>query len=233
MKVRYWLPKRLGPTLLSILVREFGVTRTPDDRPDVVDRLFATLADGRRRRVLAILGDRSAPVPVDRLAALVAAEEGGRSVDAVGETGPADVVGEKRRRVRLTLVHSTLPALEDVGLVVRSGTGVAVVSGVLEIPTFDRLLSTPEPVLRAFANVRRRRALSVLTTRDSPVDPRTLAAEIADSDADTDAVLTTLVHVHLPCLADTGLIEYDRGRVAAREVPIDPEPLAADLRLAV
>lgn len=110
--------------------------------------------------------------------------------------------------------------------------GVAAVSAVLEEPAIDRLLATPAPVLRALADARRRWVLAALAARESPVDVRTLAVEVAGSDADVDAVLTMLVHVHLPHLADVGLVDYGDGRVTAAEQPVDHETLT-NIRLAV
>jgi len=70
---------------------------------------------------------------------------------------------------------------------------------------------------RMLAAERRRTALAVLAGRTGPVDLEDLAAEIAarerertGSDGDSPGrVATTLHHVHLPQIADLGIIDYD------------------------
>lgn len=72
------------------------------------------------------------------------------------------------------------------------------------------------------ANERRQALISVLATRDGPVDVDELTRAIAALETSTDAtdvdeadlrrVRLTLHHVHLPKMADRGVISYDRNR---------------------
>jgi predicted transcriptional regulator len=88
-------------------------------------------------------------------------------------------------------------------------------------------------------DVRRRHVLSVLSGRQSAMDVESLSDAVAAREYDADPsvlsestiheVHVTLHHVHLPKLADSGLIEYDRDdrTVETTEttdgVPIDIE----------
>lgn len=65
---------------------------------------------------------------------------------------------------------------------------------------------------RLLANERRRAVLATLDDRAASVDLDDLAAQVATQEgdeADTDQIKITLHHVHLPKLADAGVIEYD------------------------
>lgn len=64
---------------------------------------------------------------------------------------------------------------------------------------------------------RRRAALHVLAARTAPVALADLAAAVAAREAaDADAVAEALHHVHLPKLADAGVVDYDEAdRIAA------------------
>lgn len=101
----------------------------------------------------------------------------------------------------------------------------------------------PDLLFRVLSHVRRRYVLFYLRDRDA-----TSLDELADvvagwTTADTDAlttprrrerVLIDLDHVHLPMLADAGLVAYDRdaGEVTRREVP-DAVDRLLDVALAV
>lgn len=65
---------------------------------------------------------------------------------------------------------------------------------------------------RALADERRRQILSILVEKTLPMDAQTLAKTLADRAGtdDTDRILIMCYHVHLPLLADAGLIEYSR-----------------------
>lgn len=86
------------------------------------------------------------------------------------------------------------------------------------------------------ANERRQALLSVLATRGGPVDVDELTRAIAALETSTDAtdvdesdlrrVRLTLHHVHLPKMADYGVISYDRNHrmVALADGLIDASP---------
>ncbi|WP_247731661.1 DUF7344 domain-containing protein [Halovivax limisalsi] len=87
--------------------------RLPVDPTDVSTpafaRLFRTLSQPRRRLVLAALGARETPLSLDELARDVAAAETAREPDSVS----APTVD----RIRISLVHSHLPALSAADVV--------------------------------------------------------------------------------------------------------------------
>ncbi|WP_135829866.1 DUF7344 domain-containing protein [Halorussus halobius] len=70
---------------------------------------------------------------------------------------------------------------------------------------------------------RRRHALYVLYRRTEPTTVRDLAdAVAAECGVDLARVTADLAHVHLPKLADAGLVEYDReGGTVALDDPSD------------
>lgn len=191
--------------------------------------VIETLVDGRRRRILAVLLDRTSPVTEEDLAAHLAATERGTSMP--------DPTDEATQSCRIELDHVHLPALEDAGLVVRNeaaGTVATTDHPVFEDPTFERLLRTEadgwDDVLANLADERRRTVLSVLEDRDAPVGTEDLARAVAarDGPADPETVAdlrVSLSHVHLPKLADADLIGYDRdtGRAAYVGHPALPD----------
>lgn len=69
------------------------------------DELFTVLGSERRRILIAVLGERSAPVTTDALAEAVASRE------------VTDPTGDLVERVRVSLYHVHLPKLDDAGLV--------------------------------------------------------------------------------------------------------------------
>lgn len=83
-----------------------------------------------------------------------------------------------------------------------------------------------DAVFRAVGNHRRRQVLACLSEQHPRVLPD-LAADVAAREQSTadvasatvDRVRVSLYHVHLPTLADAGLVRYDRdeGSVALRE----------------
>lgn len=215
------------------MVAEFP---TSDQPPSVFD----ALADRRRRIVLAELSERDRPVPIGDLAAAVADAEG--------------VADPDTDRVRLSLHHVHLPLLVDAGLIDRdreAGTVSAAAHPALEGAWLSAVLDgsdreAADRLFRALANPRRRSVLAILTDRDDAVSVGALAAALAsresdgsnggaDGDREVDAVRIDLVHVHLPALADAGIIAYDprQGTVAGlsdspdRPAWIDAGPIAA------
>lgn len=63
---------------------------------------------------------------------------------------------------------------------------------------------------RILASDRRRLALDALAERESPVSVEGLAVQIVDDDSEEefDRVVVALHHVHLPMLADAGVVDY-------------------------
>lgn len=178
------------------------------DRNAVLERLI----DHRRRRILSVLLDRSAPMPVEDLAARVAAAEG---AGALGDVDP-----ETTERVEIDLYHVHIPALADVDLVEwdrEEGTVVTTDHPALADPAFRQFVETEadvDGVLDCLSDPRRRRALAVLD-EEGPMTRAELAHEVAteetggtSSDSFED-VLVGLHHVDLPKLEDAGLVECD------------------------
>lgn len=181
--------------------------------------LLAQLADHRKRFVLGYVLDRApSTVPVDELATrLVALER------------PVDESDDHRRRCRIALRHSLLPALDDAELIERVGDGSEIratdrlsleadfVDAVrnLDAPTDERL----DVLLDALADRRRRIVLSILEDRNGAITTRALSRAVAAreegvadgdvTDDGVDAVRVSLVHAHLPLLRDASLVDYD------------------------
>lgn len=92
-------------------------------------------------------------------------------------------------------------------------------------------------VIRCLAASRRRSILGFLRGRTAPVSVRTAATIVAADERGEppvdvtrpvrDSVRTDLVHVHLPRLADLGLVRWDRadGTVAPTDHPAFADPL--------
>lgn len=91
---------------------------------------------------------------------------------------------------------------------------------------------TLNSVFRAVKNQRRRRVLSLLLGRPSPVDVEDLCVELAAmeeetslrsvSDESVQSMRTDLHHVHLPILEETALVRWDRTAetVTTSEAPV-------------
>lgn len=74
-----------------------------------------------------------------------------------------------------------------------------------------------DAVFETLASERRRNALYVLYQSAGPLSVSTLAEEVAELEgADAERVATALFHVHLPKLADIGVVEYDTDDEAVR-----------------
>ena len=80
--------------------------------------------------------------------------------------------------------------------------------------------ASPSAVYEMLADERRRRTLAVLAGASLPMDVRTLARRVAaEGDGRTaettgepvDRVHVSLYHVHLPKLADLGVVDYKTG----------------------
>jgi DNA-binding transcriptional ArsR family regulator len=75
-----------------------------------------------------------------------------------------------------------------------------------------------EETMNALADDQRRELLSHLVERDCKGGVRVsdLADRVSDGDEDEDCVYTRLRHVHLPRLADGGIVSYDRSAETVR-----------------
>lgn len=183
------------------------VPRPSNDTPtDVLE----ALSKGRCRRVIAALDERS-PVSEDELARLIAASE--------RVTDPADVGEQRAKTVRTELRHVQLPQLAEAGLVAwNRDAGTVAASRVL--PDDDRrtVVEMHDDVwnglFECLASRRRRAALDALR-EEGPMTEVALAREVArreDGTTPSDDVLISLDHVHLPMLAEAGLVEVDSDR---------------------
>lgn len=180
--------------------------------------VLKALTDGRRRRLLALLLDRTDPVDEEELAVHLAAAEHGTSLLRVDETTVEPI--------RSDLQHVQFPVLEDANLVVRdanAGTVTTTDHPALQDPKLRHIVETEvddwDAVLECLASRRRRIVLSVLVAREPPVGRTTLMSAVAAREQDgpvdpgevepTRNLRVDLHHVHLPKLADAGLIDYD------------------------
>lgn len=191
--------------------------------------LFRALADPKRRIVLdSLVGRAPEPVSVDRI------------VESLTAT-PPDGVGLGESDARIALHHDVLPSLSSAGLVAYDPNRELV-----EIPddgasdaTLQKLLagldavSDPQlnAVFDAFTHDRRRTVCDVLRRTNGWIDVESLAQVVAVREADDrpaavspavmDRVTVSLVHAHLPALADAELVAYDEttGRVSDRGHP--------------
>ncbi|MFD1564914.1 hypothetical protein ACFR99_15355 [Haloarchaeobius amylolyticus] len=201
----------------------------------VRDEFFDALADTRRRTVLRLV-HRQSP---DR----IGKDDLARHLAAVTmDKRSAEVTDEDHRQALVDLHHRLVPALIDVGLLEESDDGTVALGehAAFDDPHLEAVVSTRhgaddatlDAVFRALADEHRRAILSILVDADRPLETETLARRIAARKAETtarevardrvDEVLTSLVHVHVPMLADASLVEYDpeTGRVADGDQPI-------------
>lgn len=172
---------------------------------------FQGLTSRRRRRILAILVDGTDRVPVRELANRLAAVEEG--------VAPMNVPDGTTDAVRVDLRHVHLPALANVGLLdwdETDGTVAAADHPAFEDPAFRHLVETRsdvDDVVACLSSERRRLVLAILQLHDEPVSTAELAEQVAahepDPTPDVADVRVALHHVHLPKLADVGLVEHD------------------------
>jgi len=205
-------------------------TTTDGESGDVLDALFAALADDRRRRLLGILRHEApGAVTEGELATRLATLPDDRpSVAGTGEAGPG--TADPHQRVRVRLRHTHLPKLAAAGLIERDADGNVVAAtghpayrdpGVCEAldGRVDADSGSLDALFAALADGRRRAILDVLSHQVGPIHTETLARELdardgdaPESDVPGDAVEDALVglrHVHLPRLSGAGLIDYD------------------------
>lgn len=209
-----------------------------------VPATLSVLADRRDRRLLAFLWDRSEPVTERTLAAEVAAGTG-----TSRGASPEEV-----RSARLRLVNASLPKLRSVGLIDwdrAEGTVTTTSHPAFSDTQLEQFLAGDPDELAALATLarheRRRVVLAALAGHDGSAALDDLAVTVAVQERDhagtdgTDDVLASLYHVHLPALADAGLVEFDPDeRTAAYDPPafdwspgLEPDGLFSGLALAV
>ncbi|WP_226041522.1 hypothetical protein [Natrinema sp. DC36] len=186
------------------------------------DERFDALADASRRAVLRIAQERSpAGIEKNDLAFRLAA--------VISDTQLASVSEDEHQRALVELHHRLVPQLVDAGFLAETDDGSVVPTehSAFDDPHCERIVSgyhdadreTLDAVFRALADERRRTVLSVLSNQYHPIGTETLARDVAAREAETtaravprdhvDDVEASLVHVHLPLLADAGLIGDD------------------------
>lgn len=186
--------------------------------------MFETLADGTARRALRSLLQRG-PTSVAALARELAADE------AVASSDPGEL--------HLELRHVRLPAMASVSLVRwdrEGGTLRPSDHPALEDDALRRTVASDAPVddvLEALADDRRRLVLAVLHAYGGPIDRQTVRQRVAELEApgserdpEPDGDLgVALAHVHVPKLADAGLVRgsTERGTLEYLDHP-DVEP---------
>ncbi|WP_049924990.1 DUF7344 domain-containing protein [Halopiger goleimassiliensis] len=196
-------------------------TSAPSGRSaDARTECFQSLADPTRRAIVRLAHERS-PEGIGKrdLATKIAAVTSDEASDAVTD--------DQHRRALLECHHSALPALRDAGLVTVVDETVRTTDHWLyDHPTFDAVVAGPtdddedlDAVYEALADERRRTVLSVLGAQYHPISTETLARDVAAREAGTTerdvsservaSVRTSLVHAHLPLLAECGLVTYD------------------------
>jgi hypothetical protein len=102
-----------------------------EDESLPVDQVFGLLKNGRRRLVLAYVGQRDAPIAIEELAEYVAASEH----DEVA----SQLDTEKRRRTYVSLYHGHLPMMDDLDAVDFDASSRQVAAGE-RFQTFERYL---------------------------------------------------------------------------------------------
>ena len=171
--------------------------------------VFDVLASERRRILLSVLRDRKGAISEWDLAAEVATRETGGNPDA----GEID-------RVRTTLVHAHLPKLERADMIRRGPDGriALAADSPVRTPRFQMLLRTAGSWdIDILSDRRRREILSVLAESRGQLELEELAGlltpeEREDSVEEDDEMRISLHHVHLPKLANAGIVEYDPER---------------------
>lgn len=201
----------------------------------VRDERFDVLADASRRTVLRIVRERS-PAGIDKndLAFRLAA--------VISDNRLASVSEDEHQRALVELHHCLVPQLVDAGFLAETDDGSVVPAehSPFDDLRFERIVSgnhdadreALDAVFRALADERRRTVLSVLSDQYQPIGTETLARDVAAREAETterevsrdrvDDVEASLVHVHLPLLADATLIGHDdeTGRVSYEGHPV-------------
>ncbi|WP_247000509.1 DUF7344 domain-containing protein [Halosolutus gelatinilyticus] len=192
-----------------------------------LNTVYRAMASPRRREIVRFVAERS-PAPVGK-------DELSRRVAAVLTDSRTD----DDRRVRVELHHRDLPALKNAGVIAETDDGgvVATDHWAFETTALTKTFADEPPgeldaVFGAIADERRRAILCTLEARDQPVSTQALARAVAERETGAapdsipadrvDRVLASLVHVHLPALADADLVAYDidESRVAYEGHPM-------------
>jgi DNA-binding transcriptional ArsR family regulator len=188
-----------------------------------MNALFDCLASSDRRRLLGMLYEWAPHSLTQR--DLTTYLVPGYHSDAEERDSDTDV-----QQTLLSLHHLHLPKFEAAGLIERDTDRETVTitdhlafedDGVISLidPDPDADCDSLDRLFRALADARRRTVLDVLSHQLGPIRTETLARELDAKERDTpesevpadrvDKILVSLTHVHLPKLADSGLIEYD------------------------
>lgn len=183
------------------------MTRKLNEGGADVESVFVALGNERRRHVLAALDDRATPATLPDLARFVAARESGHD--------PTGVPAARYRSVRVTLWHVHLPKLAEAGLVERHEGGVSLVdtpvaeqaADLTEAPFAE---SSLDAAFEALANRRRRRAVAALQQAGGSASLSDLAEAVDESGTSSRETAVSLAHVHLPKLAEAGIVTHDR-----------------------
>ncbi|WP_408959483.1 hypothetical protein [Natrinema sp. 74] len=201
---------------------------------------IAVLAKPRRRYLLATLRER-ADTASDRSSQMGRLSVGTLATEvATTEHGCPIVTDDQCEQTQTALYHLHVPRLVDLGLLTRESRGDTTIVGlddhpileadwvqtVLEDPTGESFPADEETLnrtLQALRAPRRRAVCAVLATRHGAISVSELATAVATREAtgETDTAdansadeahtTTSIVHEHLPALADAGLVEYDRN----------------------
>ncbi len=171
-----------------------------------------------RRQILRCLSETDTPVDERELATMITSER--------NQTAASD---ERIDRCHIELQHRHLPVLANADLITwdRHNERVQLTDhDVFADPWFRRLLDTNaelDDVITCLVDDRSRRILAVLDDADGALTRDELAEELSTTN-DTAKIGIALHHVHLPKLADHGLIEYnDEENPLVRRVHSDIE----------
>lgn len=191
-----------------------------------LDALFSSVANHERRQILETVYERAPDALTTRDLALELCDQ-----EFVQET-------------RVSLEHAHLPRLDDAGLVewdsvcgfVRSANhDLLEETEILDITGQQFDSETLDDIFQALADHRRRTALSVLDQQSRQMDLDALATKVRivegvlgqETPSDRERIQTSLHHVHLPTLADAGLISYETD---SRIVEYEGHPLLGEKR---
>ncbi|MFC4541676.1 hypothetical protein ACFO5R_07025 [Halosolutus amylolyticus] len=207
-------------------------TSSLDRSTAALDSLCQSLASDRRRAILRLVPDPSSD-------GIEKADLATRLVAVTNDKPPGAVTDDERRRSEIELAHHDLPALQDGGLIATREDGAVVATdhpavdeNGIDDALAERSDADCDAVFEALADARRRTVLSVLENERGSLSARSLARSVAAREIGAsersvpsdrvDRVLASLVHVHLPTLADAGLVAYDdsAGRVGYEGHPL-------------
>ncbi|APW96597.1 hypothetical protein CHINAEXTREME_01895 [Halobiforma lacisalsi AJ5] len=181
---------------------------------DVPTEHYELLRDPRRVRLLEVLEERSeagaTPSPTELAAALLE-----RETDESDESD--EPVDERRRDLRISLVHDHLPRLADHGIVGWDRDRNAVdlhEETPLPSASLSALVETAEDeaaVLERVTDPIRLRLVDDLADSSQPLSVEQLAATLVSQDGTVgmDRAKIALHHSHLPALEEAGVLEYD------------------------